>query len=65
MQRGKVVVGIKADYKPWGFRDEDGSLIGMEADLAKDVADAMGVELELVPVSRPTACSSSSRARST
>jgi polar amino acid transport system substrate-binding protein len=50
MQRGKIVVGIKADYKPWGYRAEDGSLIGMEADLAKDVADAMGVELELVPV---------------
>ncbi|MCY4450791.1 MAG: transporter substrate-binding domain-containing protein [Immundisolibacterales bacterium] len=50
MKRGKVVVGIKADYKPWGYRGEDGSLIGMEADMAKDVADAMGVDLELVPV---------------
>ena len=50
MKRGKLVVGIKADYKPWGYRSEDGSLIGMEADMAKDVADAMGVDLELVPV---------------
>ena len=50
MKRGKLVVGIKADYKPWGYRAEDGSLIGMEADMAKDVADAMGVDLELVPV---------------
>ena len=44
MQRGKVIVGVKADYKPWGFRGEDGAVIGMEADLAQDVADAMGVE---------------------
>ena len=50
MERGKVVVGVKADYKPWGFRDEGGDLVGMEIDMAQDVADALGVELELVPV---------------
>jgi len=50
MERGKIVVGVKADYKPWGYRDTDGSLVGMEIDMAKDVAATMGVELELVPV---------------
>lgn len=50
MERGKVVVGVKADYKPWGYRSSDGELVGMEIDMAKDVATAMGVELELVPV---------------
>jgi len=50
MERGKVVVGVKPDYKPWGFRDESGNLVGMEIDMAQDVADAMGVELELVGV---------------
>ncbi len=50
MERGKLVVGVKADYKPWGFRDTDGSLVGMEIDMAGDVAATMGVELELVPV---------------
>ncbi|MDH3666407.1 MAG: transporter substrate-binding domain-containing protein [Paracoccaceae bacterium] len=50
MERGKVVIGVKADYKPWGFRNENGDLVGMEIDMAQDVADAMGVELELVPV---------------
>ena len=29
MERGKVVIGVKADYKPWGFRDSDGNLVGM------------------------------------
>ena len=42
MERGKVVIGVKADYKPWGFRDSDGSLVGMEIDMAMDVAAAMG-----------------------
>ena len=50
MERGKIVLGVKADYKPWGFRGSDGSLQGMEIDMAQDVADAMGVELELVAV---------------
>ncbi|WP_122072431.1 transporter substrate-binding domain-containing protein [Pseudophaeobacter sp. EL27] len=49
-ERGKIVVGVKADYKPWGFRDTDGSIIGMEIDMARDVAETMGVELELMPV---------------
>ncbi len=50
MERNTLTVGVKADYKPWGFRDSSGELIGMEIDLAKDVARRMGVELELVPV---------------
>jgi len=50
LKRGTLVVGVKADYKPWGFRDSSGKLVGMEIDMARDVADAMGVGLELVPV---------------
>ena len=50
MKRGKVVVGVKADYKPWGYRSTSGELVGMEIDMAKDVAAAMNVDLELVPV---------------
>ena len=50
MSRGKLVVGVKADYKPWGFRDESGKLVGMEIDMAQQVADAMGVEMEAVAV---------------
>ena len=50
LERGKLVVGVKADYKPWGFRDSSGKIVGMEIDMAQDVADALGVSLELVPV---------------
>ena len=50
MERGKIVIGVKADYKPWGYRDENGTLVGMEIDMAMDVAAKMGVEAELVPV---------------
>lgn len=47
-ERGKIIVGVRADYKPWGLLSPDGKLIGMEIDMAQDVADAMGVKLELV-----------------
>lgn len=50
MKRGTIVVGVKADYKPWGFRNTDGSIVGMEIDIAQAAADAMGVELETVAV---------------
>jgi polar amino acid transport system substrate-binding protein len=49
-QRGTVVVGVKNDYKPWGFVDPSGQIVGMETDLAKDVAERLGVKLETVPV---------------
>src|SRR5215475_2425995 len=49
-QRGVLVVGTKADYKPFGFRDPSGAIVGFEPDLAKDVADRLGVKLEIEPV---------------
>ena len=52
MKRGKIVVGVKADYKPWGYRNTSGGLVGMEIDMAKDVAEAMGVKLESELLSR-------------
>ncbi len=49
-QRGVIVVGSKADYKPFGFRDPAGNIVGFEPDLARDVADRLGAKLELEPV---------------
>ena len=50
MKRGKIVIGVKADYKPWGYRSSNGDLIGMEIDMAKDVASALNVSLEMIRV---------------
>ena len=49
-KRGTLIVGVKTDYKPYGFRDPSGKIIGIEPDLAQDVAAKLGVRLELVPV---------------
>jgi polar amino acid transport system substrate-binding protein len=48
--RGKLIVGVKADYRPYGFRDANGNIVGLEVDLAVNVAEKLGVELELIPV---------------
>ena len=49
-QRGVLVVGSKADYKPFGFRDPSGAIVGFEPDIAKLVAEKLGVKLEIEPV---------------
>ena len=36
-QRGVLVVGTKADYKPFGFRDPSGAIVGFEPDIAREV----------------------------
>lgn len=47
---GVLKVGVKADYKPYGFLDPSGKVIGIEPDLAKEVADKLGVKVEYIPV---------------
>ena len=49
-QRGTLIVGVKADYPPFGFRSPSGEIEGIEPALAADVAKSLGVKLELVPV---------------
>lgn len=49
-QRGTLIVGVKADYPPWGMVNDTGQLVGMEADLAKDIAETLGVDLQLTAV---------------
>lgn len=49
-KKGTLVVGVKTDYPPWGMRDSAGNIVGMEPDMAADVAKRLGVKLELVSV---------------
>jgi polar amino acid transport system substrate-binding protein len=49
-QRGTLIVGVKTDYPPFGFRSPSGEIVGIEPALAADVAKSLGVKLELVPV---------------
>jgi len=49
-KKGVLVVGTKADYRPFGYLDPSGKIVGFEPDLAADVAKRLGVKLELTPV---------------
>ena len=49
-EKGVLTVGVKNDYKPWGFLEPSGKIVGLEIDLAQAVADKIGVKLELLPV---------------
>lgn len=47
---GVLRVGVKTDYRPFGFLDPAGKVVGMEPDLAADIAKRLNVPVELVPV---------------
>ncbi len=38
IKRDKIIVGVKDDTKPFGYRDKNGNLIGYDIDLAKEIA---------------------------
>jgi len=43
-------VGFDAEFPPYGFRDEQGNLVGFDLDLAKEVASRRGWNIELKPI---------------
>lgn len=49
-QKGVVVIGTKTDFPPFGHKDAAGNVVGLEPELAADVAKRLGVKLEIVPV---------------
>jgi polar amino acid transport system substrate-binding protein len=49
----KVRVGILPDYAPWGSRNAQGQFEGYDADLAMLLGEALGVEVELIPIEAP------------
>ncbi len=50
MDKGKFVMGLDDSFPPMGFVDENGELVGFDVDLAKAVAEHMGIEVELMPI---------------
>ena len=47
-QAGKIVVGTSADYPPFEFVDESGEIVGFDIDLANEIGQRMGLEVEIV-----------------
>ena len=49
VDKGTLVVGI-TDFAPMDYKDDNGEWIGFDADMAKIVADKMGVAIEFVEI---------------
>lgn len=52
-KRDKLIIGVKSDSKPFGYKDKKGEIVGYDIDLAKKITeDILGDEtkLELVEV---------------
>ncbi len=48
IRRGELRVGFEAGYLPFEMADKKGNFIGFDIDVAKEMAKAMGVKLNLV-----------------
>jgi len=48
LQRGVLRVGMST-FVPWAMKDKQGNLVGFEIDVAKRLAQDMGVKVEFVP----------------
>lgn len=46
--RGVLKVGLMGTYQPYNFLNEDGEMDGFDADIAKGIAERLGVEVEFV-----------------
>jgi len=51
LERGSVRVCSTGDYRPFTYRDPQGRWTGMDIDLAQDMANRLGVTLNMVPTS--------------
>lgn len=52
-ERGTVNIGMLVDFPPFGILDLEGQPDGYDADVAKLLAEDMGVEVNIVPVTGP------------
>lgn len=50
IQRGRLIVGVKTDYPPWGMLNREGRIVGLEADLARDLGRRLGLPVALESV---------------
>ena len=50
LDKGELVLGLDDSFPPMGFRGDGGEIVGFDIDLAREVADRMGVELRLQPI---------------
>ena len=53
-ERGKLLVGTTGDYRPLSYREADGNYWGFGIEMAKKIAERIGVGIDYVQTSWPT-----------
>jgi len=53
LSSGTLRCGVMLDYPPLGYRDSNGDPQGFDVETCKDIATAMGVELEIIETPAP------------
>ncbi len=48
--KGELIIGLDDTFAPMGFRQEDGTLVGFDIDLANAVAEILGVKATFQPI---------------
>lgn len=55
IERGVLRVGVKQDVPNFGYKNPDsGEFEGLEIDIARKIADELGVDIEFTPVTAQT-----------
>ena len=49
-EKGEIVIGVNTGFQPFGFLDQSGNAVGFEIDLAKAIAEWLGVKPRLQTV---------------
>ncbi len=47
-EAGKIVVAMEGTWSPWTYHDENDELVGYDVEVAKAIAEKLGVEVEFV-----------------
>lgn len=51
---GQFILGLDATFKPMGYTDENGEIVGFDIDVAEEVCNRLGVKLVKQPINWDT-----------
>ena len=49
-EKNELIIGLDDNFPPMGFRDNSGEIVGFDIDMAKEVAQRIGVKVTFKPV---------------
>ena len=49
-ERGKIIIATEGTWAPWTYHDENDELVGFDVEVAKAIAEKLGVKAEFVEV---------------